>query len=169
MKGVRAKIKRLRSDLEEKLKGIRVLMINGGVFGQASVDGGVENEVIREALLGLKRSGVGVVFLCPEGSQGVRLIAQDLDLIFVECSRNGTRREGYAYAKRVLGVGDGEIAFFALEEDDLPIMESVCFSAVPSTAGLSVKSLAYYVAYGDHRASLLEVIRLLLRAKGVLD
>lgn len=148
---------------------MRVFIVNGGVFRQASVDGAFQDGVLMEALLDLKRSGVGVVFFCSEDSPSVRLVAQGFNSIFVGSSRNGTRRESYLDVKRLLGVSDGEIAFFALEEDDLPVMESVCFSAVPSTADLSVKSLAYYVAHGDLRASLLEVVRLLLRAKGVLD
>lgn len=105
-----------------------------------------------------------VVFLLHESNSNAECFSEivESDGLFL---LEGDMKQDFIKLKDQRSVDRHEVALFATRLEEVDIFDLVNFTAVSFDAPLELKSMSYYVAYGDVEESLREVTGVILRAK----
>jgi 3-deoxy-D-manno-octulosonate 8-phosphate phosphatase (KDO 8-P phosphatase) len=111
----------------------------------------------------LQRTGIKVGIITGRVSKIVTRRAKELGITEVHQNLEN-KLEAYTYLKTKWNLSDAEIAYIGDDEFDLPVLESVGFSAAPSNAMPSVKKRVHYVCTcSGGNGAVREVINLILQ------
>lgn len=150
---------KLRSDLTLRLSNIKLLLVNAKGF---SVNGKSANSIVR-SIESLRDSEVECVSFSESASEEISTVAESLGIVLHQGVSE--KLTFYKKIKEEFSVTDSEIAFISAQENDLPIVERVNFSAAANDAPLDVKKESYYAAYGRGQSAISEIADLITKAK----
>ena len=158
-------LERLRTDLVCKLTPIKLLIINAdGLLTENPcnlINQGLTNGC---AVSTLRNLGVKISGFSTRKSETISSVGSRLG---IEPLYQGVSQKSQLYFKMKAEhlISDGELAFIGGDFSDLPVIEKASFSAAPSDAALEVKARSYYVTYGNGEGAIIEVAKLILKAK----
>lgn len=150
---------KLRSDLTQKLSGIKLLIINAEGFGADNGDGVYNGSSLDE----LRDAEVECVMFSESSAEEISTAAESLGVVLYQGVRE--KLEFYKKLKEEYSVTDGDIAFICRDGSDLPLMRRVNFTAVTRDADLDVKKESYYAANGCGQSALREIALIITKAK----
>lgn len=154
-------LSKLRTDIRQKLKNIRHLVVNGELFDGYYFLESCETDPTE---LGLSASRLGEIDV------GIIVYSQRLNPLegelgnFTVCDCTVDDLESHLNQNGNV-VNFSNSAFLAFSDRDIPFMRRFAFSFTPSSASLETKMSSAYSSHNDGVAALLEVCDLVVSAK----
>lgn len=155
-------LSKLRTDIRQKLKDVKHLVVNGDLFnGYYSPGESNETDPTELGLSAsrLKEIDVGIIVY----SLRLNSLAGELSNFTVcECAVGDL--EGHLNQNGNI-VNFGDSAFLAFSDRDISLMSRFAFSFTPASASLETKMRSAYSSHNDGVVALLEVCDLVISAK----
>lgn len=156
-----------------KLRKIRLLLLDvDGVMTDGCIYYGPKGEIMKKfnakdgyGIVKLQRMGVKVGIITGRVSDIVTRRARELGIQDVYQNQLD-KIEAYRHLTNKLGLADDEVAYVGDDEPDMPILQTVGFSAAPADAmPVVLNGVSYICRRGGGRGAVREVVDLILDAR----
>ena len=155
--------RKLRTDLVQKLTGVKLVLINAEGFASNDINNHGSNGLNGFRIVELKNNDVELIAFSKSKSLTISSVAEKLGVELHQGISESS--QFYNGIKKDYALSDEEIAFICSDFEDLPIMRRVNFAVVTADAPLYVKADANFVTYSEVGDAVSEVADLILTAK----
>ncbi|NIP39585.1 MAG: hypothetical protein GWO07_14785 [Candidatus Dadabacteria bacterium] len=156
----------LRTDLKRKLKYIRLLVVDAGIFASELTNGGGSfgDNIERDMQSSLILDRVRVVICSENDGGGYENLLNGSGIKYISL-------DGLSYAEIIerlcadYGVNRTEVAFINNSESDHNVLSALNFAVATMDAPMDVKTGSYYVSNFTGSKTLGEIIQIISAAK----